>query len=251
MSLSRLARIGTVKGTVTHVLAPSMRIVARSNVALPQMTMAKRWQSDRPLPRDKALSIINAAPGNGMLQKTGFISVAAGLAAYAISKELYIVDVETLEAICMLGAFAVWYVSGKDVARDYFEDQKARIRNLLTQAREDHKAVVQERIDHVNQLGDIGEVTKSMYEMSRQIAKMEAEAYELKQEVAFRTEIKNTLDAWVRYEANVRESQQKSAVNHLIQSVTAQLQNDDVQKKLLNQAIAEVESTSNSRNKGC
>jgi len=220
-----------------------MRTIARSNVAVPSVTMARRWQSDRPHPRDKALSIINAAPGNGMLQKTGFISVAAGLIAYAISKELYILDVETLEAICMLGAFGVWYVNGKDVARDYFEDQKKRIRDLLTQAREDHKAVVQERIDHVNQLGDIGEVTKSMYEMSRQVAKMEAEAYELKQEVAFRTEIKNTLDAWARYESNVRESQQKSAVNHLIEQVTAQLQNEDVQKSLLNQAIKEVEST--------
>lgn len=86
---------------------------------------AVRHQSTaRQHPRDKALSLVNMAPGENLIQKTSFITAFAGLAAYAISKEIYIIEAETLEGLCMIGAFTVWYSAVKDTARDFFNDQK-------------------------------------------------------------------------------------------------------------------------------
>ena len=39
--------------------------------------------------------------------------------------------------------------------------------NILRKAREDHKTAVQERIDTVGQLGDIVDVTKALFAMSK------------------------------------------------------------------------------------
>lgn len=41
------------------------------------------------------------------------------------------------------------------------------IKRVLEQARSDHKAVVQERIQHIGKMSDIVEVTKALYEMSK------------------------------------------------------------------------------------
>ncbi|KAI9024046.1 hypothetical protein DFJ74DRAFT_62839 [Hyaloraphidium curvatum] len=216
-----------------------------ARMALPSSFVATRHQSTaRPHPRDRALNLINMAPGENLLQKTSFVTAFAGLAAYAISKEIYIIEAETLEGLCMIGAFTVWYSAVKDTARDFFNDQKERIRTILTQARADHKAVVQERIDHVNQLGDVVETTKSLYEMSREIAKMEAEAYQLKQTVAITNEARNLLDGWVRYEASVREKQQKNAVQAVIDKVLAQIEDEEVQRQIMAQALRDIEKAS-------
>jgi hypothetical protein len=84
-----------------------------------------RYQSTaKPHPRDKALNLINLAPGESLLQRTSFVTALAGLAAYAVSKEIYIIDAEFLEGLCMIGAFTVWYSAVKDTARDFFNDQK-------------------------------------------------------------------------------------------------------------------------------
>jgi F-type H+-transporting ATPase subunit b len=99
-----------------------------------------------------------------------------------------------------------------------------------------------ERIDHVNQLGDIVDVTKNLYEMSREIARMEAEVYELKQSAAITNEARKLLDDWVRYEASVREKQQKNAVQSVIDKVLAQIEDEEVQKTIMNQALRDIES---------
>lgn len=77
--------------------------------------------------------------------------------------------------------------------------------------------------------------------MSREIAQMEAEVYELKQLVALQSEARNLLDGWARYEASVREKQQKNAVQAVIDRVLKEIENEDVQKAILNQALKDVE----------
>jgi F-type H+-transporting ATPase subunit b len=39
--------------------------------------------------------------------------------------------------------------------------------NVLTQARQDHKEVVQERINHIGKMSDVVDVTKAMFEISK------------------------------------------------------------------------------------
>ena len=48
----------------------------------------------------------------------------------------------------------------------------------MIQAREDHKAAVQERIDEAGQMRDLVDVTKALFELSREPAKFEAEAFD-------------------------------------------------------------------------
>lgn len=93
----------------------------------------------------------------------------------------------------------------------------------------------------MNQLGDIVDTTKSLYEMSREIARMEAEVYELKQQVTITNEARNLMDGWVRYEASVREKQQKNAVQAVIDQVLKQIEDEDVQKAIMNQALKDIE----------
>jgi F-type H+-transporting ATPase subunit b len=41
------------------------------------------------------------------------------------------------------------------------------IKKVLNQARASHKAVVQERIDHIAKMSDVVQVTNGMYEVSK------------------------------------------------------------------------------------
>ncbi|KAJ8331899.1 atp4 subunit B of the stator stalk of mitochondrial F1F0 ATP synthase [Batrachochytrium dendrobatidis] len=192
-------------------------------------------------PKAVAESLINAFPGESLVAKSSSVLVAASIAAFLISKEIYIVDAETIEMFCLFGAYYVWYSNGKDSALAYFQGRKDSIRNVLTQARLDHKAVVQERISHIGKLSDAVEVTKGLFDISKDIAKLEAEAYELKQKVAFNTEVKGVLDSWVRHEANVREEEQKRLAAHVIGKIKQDLTDPRLQQTILQQSIADIE----------
>jgi F-type H+-transporting ATPase subunit b len=112
----------------------------------------------------------------------------------------------------------------------------------LVQAREDHKTAVQERIDEAGQMKDLVDVTKALFELSRETAKLEAEAFELKQSVAVASEVKSTLDSWVRHEASLREREQKQLAAYLIEKINKDLQDPKIQEEILDQALLEVQS---------
>ncbi|KAJ1672581.1 atp4 subunit B of the stator stalk of mitochondrial F1F0 ATP synthase [Spiromyces aspiralis] len=76
--------------------------------------------------------------------------------------------------------------------------------------------------------------------MSKELAKMEAEIFELNQKVAMTSEIKSVLDSWVRYEASVREQQQKQLAEKVIANVRAQLQDPKVQNSLIEQCLTDM-----------
>ncbi|KAI8915810.1 hypothetical protein EDD86DRAFT_196895 [Gorgonomyces haynaldii] len=201
-----------------------------------------RFQSTaRPEPAAVASSLIDLFPGNSVAAKSSSVLVAASVAAWLISKEIYILDAEFFEMLCIFGAYGLVYSSGKDAAVAYLDGKRNTIKSVLEQGRADHKTVVQERINHIGKMSNVVEVTKDLYEMSKEIAKLEAEAYELKQKVAFTNEVKNTLDSWVRHEANVREQEQKRLVAHVIEQVKSKLTDPKLQQTILNQSIADVE----------
>ena len=55
------------------------------------------------------------------------------------------------------------------------------------------------------------------------MAKLEAEAFALKQQVAFTQDVKTVLDSWVRQEASIREAEQNKLVTQVIESVKQKL----------------------------
>ena len=195
----------------------------------------------KPDPTAAAASLIDSLPGDSPAAKTSWFLIGASIATWIISKEIYIVDGEFFEMVCIFGAYYIWYSNGKDAAMAYFKDRKDTIARVLNQAREDHKAVVKERIAHIGKLSDAVEVTKSLFEQSKEIAKLEAEAYQLKQKVAYSTEIKSVLDSWVRHETSVRDQQQKRLVSHVIEKVKADLADPKNQQLILSESINEIE----------
>ncbi|CAG8771288.1 30238_t:CDS:2, partial [Racocetra persica] len=68
------------------------------------------------------------------------------------------------------------------------------------------------------------------------------EAFELKQKSAAAAEIKAVLDSWVRYEASLREREQKALASYLMERVMAQLRDQKTQQEILIQSIEDVEN---------
>lgn len=60
-------------------------------------------------PKTKASSIIDALPGNSLISKTGFVTLGTGLAVFLISKEIYILNEETLVLLSVGGLFALLF----------------------------------------------------------------------------------------------------------------------------------------------
>ncbi|KAJ3021133.1 atp4 subunit B of the stator stalk of mitochondrial F1F0 ATP synthase [Thoreauomyces humboldtii] len=238
------SRILASKGlsAVRLTLAPTM---ARQTLAPIASSLQQRTQMStvpsRPEPKVAAESLIKLFPGANLAAKSGSVLVTASVAAFLISKEIYLVDAEVFEMACIFGAYYLWFSGGKDGAVEYFNDKKATIKRVLEQARNDHKAVVQERISHIGKMSDIVDVTNGLFEMSKEIARLEAEAYELKQKVNFTQQTKSVLDAWVRHEATVRESQQKDLATQVIKRVKDLLSNDKMQGEILKQSLSEIE----------
>jgi F-type H+-transporting ATPase subunit b len=71
-----------------------------------------------------AESIIKLFPGESLAAKSSSALIATSIATYLISKEIYIIDAEFFEAICLFGAYYVWYSAGKETAASYFKDRK-------------------------------------------------------------------------------------------------------------------------------
>ncbi|KAI8971729.1 hypothetical protein BDF20DRAFT_695568 [Mycotypha africana] len=193
-------------------------------------------------PKEKASSLLDALPGNSIISKTGYVTAATGLAAFLVSKEIYIANEETLVLISSVALLGVLLKYLREPFNNMANEHIQRIKNVLIQAREDHKSAVKERINEVGQMGDLVDVTKALFELSRETAQLEAEAFELKQKVAVASEVKATLDAWVRHEANLREREQKQLAAYLIEKVNKQLQDPQFQQKILDQAILDIQA---------
>nr|CAG8552589.1 12843_t:CDS:2 [Entrophospora candida] len=105
-----------------------------------------------------ALSIIDSLPDNSLITKTGYITVGTGLLTLAISKELYVLNEETLLLLSFSTMCATIYRALKQPVSECVVTQKSII---LRQAREDHKSAVVERIETVGQIGNLKAVAAS------------------------------------------------------------------------------------------
>lgn len=192
-------------------------------------------------PKKKAQSIIDALPGNSLISKTAILSAGAGLSIAAISNEIYVINEETVVAVSLLTVFwAIWNYGGP-AYKEWADGHIQRIRDVLNAARRDHKAAVQQRIDSVKALGGVVEITKQLFEVSKETAQLEAKAYELEQRTALVQEAKSVLDSWVRYEGQVKQRQQRELADSIIGKIRKELENPKQLQQILQQSVADVE----------
>jgi F-type H+-transporting ATPase subunit b len=177
-----------------------------------------------------------------LISKTGFITIATAALATAVSKELYIFNDESVILIC--SAILVYLITSLGGApySAFVASVQQQHSHVLNSARAEHKQAVQERIDSVGQMRNVVDITKDLFEVSKDTAKVEAEVFELQQKVDFAAEAKSVLDSWVRYEANQRQREQKQMADTITAKIRDELRNPRLQQQLLTQAINDVES---------
>ncbi|KAL6895717.1 hypothetical protein HDV57DRAFT_512268 [Trichoderma longibrachiatum] len=223
--------------------APLLR-TSLSRAAVPAMSAAAvRYSSNVPAedPKKKAQSIIDALPGSSLVSKTAFLSATAGLSVYALSNEYYVMNEETVVAVCLLAVWTGLLKYGGPAYKEWAEAQNEKIKNILNSARADHTEAVKTRIEDVKQMSGVVDITKALFEVSKETAQLEAKAFELEQQTALAAEAKAVLDSWVRYEGQVKQRQQKELAAAVIAKVQKELENPKVLQQILQQSVADVE----------
>jgi len=221
-----------------HLVRPRIAVmVPRSVVA-----QSIRGLSDsKPPPAEKANAIIEALPGNSLVSKTGIVILGTGAVATAISQELYVATDETVLLIGTLAVFSFIVRALRAPYKEWAETNINRIKDILESTRTEHTKAVVDRIDSVKELKDVVEITKGLFAISKETAKLESEAFVLKQQVALAAELKAVLDSWARYEQQVKESEQAELSKTVVDKVLKALQDEKAQKDILLGAVTEIE----------
>ncbi|KAG2208713.1 uncharacterized protein EV154DRAFT_538596 [Mucor mucedo] len=225
--------------TAALVARPTLMNASRQSLGATAVRHFTTKKEDEP--KEKANSIINSLPGNSFVSKTGFLTLGTGVATYLISKEIYVFNEETLVLVSTGALLGLILKYLREPFNSMANEHINRIKSILVQARDDHKTAVNERISEVGQMKDLVDVTKALFELSRETAKLESEAFVLKQQVAVAHEAKATLDSWVRHEANVRDREQKQLAAYLIEKINKDLQDSKIQQQILDQAILDIQ----------
>jgi len=118
-------------------------------------------------PKAKAQSIMDVIPGNSLVSKTAVLSSAAAASIYALSNEYYVVNEETVVAFCLLSVFTALIKYGGPMYKEWAEGQNEKIKNILNAARADHTQAVKNRIEDVQQMSGVVDITKSLFAVSK------------------------------------------------------------------------------------
>jgi len=193
-------------------------------------------------PEERAAEIVNKLPSSpNLITKTGTAILGTGLAATAISQELYVVNEETIILIASAMFFTFLAKVIREPYREWAENHISRIKGVLTSARAEHTQAVKTRIDSVAQLKDVSSVTEALFSLSKETAKLEAERFVQQQKVAVASEVKAVLDSWVRYEQQLKESEQAELTKTVIEKVLGSIKDEKTQRDILLSSVAEVE----------
>jgi len=230
---------------VASTLKSSAARVVRPHTAatlLPQLVQARAMSTSQPPPNERAAELINKLPSQpGLISKTGTAILGSGVIAAAISQELYVFNEETV----ILAGYAILFLYlGKIIQtpyKEWAEGHVNRIRDVLNGARAEHTQAVKDRISSVEELKDVVNLTRGLFQVSKETAQLEAEAFVQKQKVALASEVKAVLDSWVRYEQQEKEAEQARLVKSVIDNVTKTLDDERTQKEILSWAVSEVE----------
>ncbi|KAL9099642.1 MAG: hypothetical protein Q9163_004883 [Psora crenata] len=233
---SRLARSAAGATRVRPIPALTLRPIG---TALTSSRHASNVPAEEPAKR--AQSIIDALPGSSLISKTAILSAGAGLSVFAISNEFYVINEETIVAIATLSVIAMIFKYGGPYYVDWANGHIQRQKDVLYAAKADHVQAVKNRIENVKELGGVIDITKALFEVSKETARLEAQAYELEQKTTLAAEAKSVLDSWVRYEGQVKQRQQKELAESIIGKIQKELENPKTMQQILNQSISDVE----------
>lgn len=148
-------------------LRPSL--AQRSIPALTSMTAVRSSSSNVPAedPKTKAASIVESLPGSGIVSKTAILSSATGLSIYALSNEYYVVNEETVVAFCLLSVWGALIKYGGPMYAEWADAQTNKIKSILESARADHAEAVKARMENVQQMASVVDITKTLFEVSK------------------------------------------------------------------------------------
>ncbi|THH08869.1 hypothetical protein EW145_g2429 [Phellinidium pouzarii] len=231
----------------SRVAVSSLRVAASkvrpatAAAAVPKVIPSRNMSSDRQPPAERASAILNSVPSSSLASKTGTVVLGTGLMAAAISQELYVVNEET---VILAGFVILATYIGKSIREPYnnwAEGHISKIRGILNGARAEHTEAVKGRIQSVEEMKDVVAITEGLFALSKETAKLEAEAFVQRQHVALASELKAVLDSWVRYEQQAKESEQAQLAKTVIDTVLKGISNEKTQRDILASAIAEVE----------
>ncbi|KAL3233770.1 ATP synthase subunit 4, mitochondrial [Nakaseomyces bracarensis] len=204
--------------------------------------LSMRYNSTKtPDAKSKAASLIDALPGNTVLTKTGILGTSAAAIIYGISNQLYVINDESILLLIFLGFSGLVAKFLAPMYKDFADSRIKKIGDILNSSRVRHVDAVKDRIESVSELQNVSETTKVLFDVSKETVELEAKAFELKQQVELAHEAKSVLDSWVRYEASLRQLQQKQLAEAIISKVENELTNPKFQDKILQQSITEVE----------
>ncbi|KAL1677071.1 hypothetical protein EV122DRAFT_266346 [Schizophyllum commune] len=228
----------------SRLAVSSLKAAARPRAvaALPQALHARPMSTNKPPPEKRAEEIINNLPSKpSLVTKTGTALLGTGLAAAAISQELYVVNEESILLAGTIILFTFLAKSMREPFGNWAQGAADRVANVLNEARAEHTNAVKERLNAVAQMKDVVSLTEGLFALSKETANLEAETFVQKQKVALAADVKAVLDSWVRFEQQQKESEQADLTKTVIERVLATLQDEKTQKDILTSAIAEVE----------
>lgn len=109
-----------------------------------------------------------------MLSKTAILSAGASLSVAAISNELYVVNEESIVMLSLLTVFwGIYNYLGPSYSQ-WAEGYIDKLKKIMQTAREDHKEAVQSRIDSVQGVGEVVQITKDLFAVSK-VCQLDAE----------------------------------------------------------------------------
>ncbi|KAJ6624843.1 ATP synthase [Mycena sp. CBHHK59/15] len=230
----------------SRIAISSLRVAARPRAAaaIPQALHARSMasSSNPPPPSERASEIINKLPSSpNLITKAGTAVLGTGVVAAAISSELYVITDET---VLLVGSMIFLTLVARAIREPYSnwaDAQVARIKGVLDAARTDHTQAVKDRIDNVAQMKDVVALTQGLFALSKETAVLESQAFVQRQKTAIAAEIKGVLDSWVRYEQQMKESEQAELTKTVIDKVLATMKDEKTQKEILLGAVAEIE----------
>ena len=118
-------------------------------------------------PEKKAQSIVDALPGTSLISKTAILSAGAGVSIWAIANEIYVVNEESIVAFSTLAVIAAIFHYGGPMYKEWAQGQVDKVKGILNAARADHKSAVERRIESVQELGGVIDITKALFEVSK------------------------------------------------------------------------------------
>jgi F-type H+-transporting ATPase subunit b len=184
---------------------------------------------------------------------------------------LQLKQVANEETVLAVGFFIIVAAAARSIGSPYSSWANGhieRITNILQGARQEHTQAITERMDSVKDLKEVVPLTQNLYAVAKvrpdsnrgarmegakiippltyhaplqEIAELEHKNFQLEQENAVKSELKQVLDSWVRYEQQQRESEQLDLVKTVKAGVEAELAKPAFKKQLLEEALAHVE----------